>query len=62
MGIDSVQDASTSDGDKVLEMPKVEDKVRATRNLQLGPEDARLYRGLAAWFNCLAPDRSDIGF
>ena len=52
-----------SDGNKTLEMPKVEGADESDEDdPQLGPEDARLYRGVAARFNYLAPDRPDIGF
>ena len=56
MGINSVQSAPMSDGDKILEMPKVEGERESDEDdPQLGPEDARLYRGVAARFNDLAP-------
>ena len=46
-----------------MEMPEIDEEGDVDKDdPELGSEEARLYRGVAARFNYIAPDRPDIGF
>ena len=59
--MDSVQNAKDSAGGGNWEFePNVDNEVDDEE--LLGPEGARLYRGVAARLNYIAPDRPDIAY
>ena len=66
--IDSIQKAKESAGGGTWELeseePQESGESRESEedDQLLGPEDARLYRGVAARLNYIAPDRPDIAY
>ena len=61
--VDNVQEAKGSAGNVELEMPEDDDaRDDNDDDPELGPEEARMYRGVAARYNYIAPDRPDIAF
>ena len=64
MGIDSVQTARDSAGDAIWsdEDLRHDGEDNVTEEQPLEPQQARLYGGVAARLNYIAPDRPDIAY